>query len=265
MNASIVHGFNFDLNGEEDLKVPIRVKSIGYGSGMVQNVNFMLGLILLEVTVAAVIFAVGKVFPSFAATSEKITSLMLKKYLLALVLFNTLNISYCAGLQFMYGDINDPLYVLDVVIAVVSLALPLLMLGFLAFSDKTHFGEFTKDLRANGTAKIFFFACILYKMVLGLLMSTQNESEEGTILAVFLTMLFVLYATANKPFLRVRENYRTAVVHIGELTVLSVAMYYRSMKSNTPVAERSQILAPATLELATICLVLVASAVTVGY
>ena len=261
MNSSIVQGFNFHVESEEDLKVPIRVKSIGYGSGMVRNINFMLGLILLEMIVAAVVFAVGKVVSSFAGTSSQVTGLMLKKYLLVLVLFNTFNISYSAGLQFMYGDSSNQFYKLNIATVIASLVLPIIMIVLILATDKTHFGEFSETLRKDMSSQLFFVIDILYRLLLGFLMSAQNEVEEATIINVFICILFTLYSASNKPFIKAYSNYRTALVHAGELTVLSVAMYYRSMKSNTPFEEKSKILAPAYLELAVIFL----SAVCMGY
>lgn len=84
-------------------------------------------------------------------------------------------------------------------------------------------------------------------------------------MGVFISIVFVLTAISNKPFKSTYHNYRAATVHLSELVVMSVTMYYRSMKSNTPLAETSMLFGPAFLELAAILATLGVSTAVTGY
>ena len=104
-----------------------------------------------------------------------------------------------------------------------------------------------------------------YRLILGLMAGAFNDIEEATIVNVFVGIVFVLSAISNKPFKHTYHNYRAATVHLSGLVVLSVTMYYRSMKSNTPLSETSMIFAPAFLELVAIFATIGVSTVVTGY
>lgn len=78
-------------------------------------------------------------------------------------------------------------------------------------------------------------------------MSRLNEVEEATIANVFYSILFLVYIMSNLPYVKAYQNYRAIVVQTSGLIILSVAMYYRSMKSNTNPSVTYHILDPAIL------------------
>ncbi len=62
--------------------------------------------------------------PKFSEKLSKIGNHMLKEYLLMLSLFNILNISYSAGLQFTYGK---SLFSVNSIVAVLSMLVPIII------------------------------------------------------------------------------------------------------------------------------------------
>lgn len=62
-----------------------------------------------------------------------------------------------------------------------------------------------------------------------------------------LSLAFILYVLVNLPFKCVYQNYRSVTIHLTTLIIILVANYYRTMKSNTPLAVKGRIYAPAIL------------------
>lgn len=75
----------------------------------------------------------------------------------------------------------------------------------------------------------------------------------------------MLYLLANTPYKKAYHNYRAVLCQSTGLVILSVTMYYRSMKSNTPADVAFRILSPALLEVVMIFLCIGASAGCLGY
>lgn len=69
---------------------------------------------------------------------------------------------------------DDSLYTLGTIAAACTLIIPVLMALGLCLADEDGFGEF-KDKLKNGCAeKAYFLITIVYRMCLGLYMSTSN-------------------------------------------------------------------------------------------
>lgn len=80
-------------------------------------------------------------------------------------------------------------------------------------------------------------------------MSQLNEFEEATIINFGISVIFMMYLITNTPYKQGYHNYR-AIFDNGTIMVsLFIAMYYRSMKSNTDIVISSQILEPAAISL----------------
>jgi hypothetical protein len=251
MNLSIVNGYNMDLSSTVSM-LPNRVREIHYDQLLLNNFNVMLALMLLEMVVAGVLLAVGMCVPSFRTKSRTVAKHMLKEYLLMMVIFNSFNISYSLGVQVAYSDTQHDLFSLSIAVTAISILLPLAIVGVIIFTSKKEFGEFSSHYKPDYTSQGYFIATLLYRMVLGQSMGRLNEVEEATITNVFYAIVFLLYIIANLPYKKVYHNYRAVVVQTSGLIILSVTMFYRSMKSNTDPATTYQILDPALLEVAAI-------------
>lgn len=259
MNMSIVNGFNLNLTSSTSL-LPNRVREIGYNQLLFGNFNIMLGIMVLDIVVACIILCVGMIKSTFRAKSRTIAQHMLKEYLLMMVIFNCFNVAYGVGIEFTYLDSSNPEYLTSLAITVLSLALPFAMIAAIIFSNRKEFGEFSnlykKDLMSQG----YFIFTIIYRTVLGLSMSSYNEVEEATIVNVFYAIVFLLFLMVNLPYAKAYHNYRAIIIQLTGLIILSVTMYYRSMKSNTDPSVAYQILSPALLEVVGIFLSLGVSA-----
>ena len=89
--------------------------------------------------------------------------------------------------------------------------------------------------------------------------------EEATITNVFYAVIFMMYLLVNVPYKDGYHNYR-AIVHQGtQLTILSVTMFYRSMKSTTAPDSAYTILRPAIIEIFAIFLCIALSAGSLVY
>lgn len=64
----------------------------------------MLLLIIVEVTVAAVIYAVGHFVKHLSKKLSAISQSLIKEGLLTLMMFNAFNISFAVGIHFQYAD-----------------------------------------------------------------------------------------------------------------------------------------------------------------
>lgn len=90
---------------------------------------------------------------------------------------------------------------------------------------------------------------LLYRAVLGFCTAALNETEEMTIVNVFMGILFMMYLAANLPYVKAYHNYRAIIVQLSSLAVLAVTMYYRSMKSFATPDAIFHYLTPAFLEI----------------
>lgn len=251
MNMSMVHGINLNLTNST-LLLPNRVREIGYSQVLLSNLNIMLGLMVADVLIAAIIYCLGYMIPSIRSKTQVIAKHMLKEYLMMLVIFNSLNTAYSVGLQFTYLDSSNPYFVASIIGTVVSLLLPLAMVAAVVFSDKKEFGEFSSHYKEDIVSQGYFVATIAYRVLIGQTMSHYNEVEEATIVNVFYAVVFLLYLLSNTPYVKGYHNYRAIIVQMSGLIILCVTMFYRSMKSNTNPAEAYQILSPAMLEVVAI-------------
>jgi hypothetical protein len=74
-----------------------------------------------------------------------------------------------------------------------------------------------------------------------------------------------MFLMVNLPYKKPYHNYRAIIIQLSGLIVLSVTMFYRSMKSNTDPAVTYQILSPAMLEVIAIFASLGVSTGCLGY
>ena len=168
-----------------------------------------------------------------------------------LVLLNTSNFAYSAGLQFAY---SQTMYSLDGCFAILALALPVTLIVTSIFAPSANFAELKLQLRSNKTAQAYSCYTLVYKIVLGLMMSQLNEIEEATIAIFFVAVVYLVYVLASVPFKSGMMNYRSVVVQLSAVSVVGVTMYYRSMKSTTDPAAVSLLLEPAYFEIVVVYL-----------
>jgi hypothetical protein len=85
---------------------------------------------------------------------------------------------------------------------------------------------------------------IVYRMGIGYYTSTMNENNLSSLIVLALSLFFMLYNLVNLPFQKAYHNYRANICHVTQFICLFVGMYYRSIKSTSPVDDVNSIYAP---------------------
>ena len=106
---------------------------------------------------------------------------------------------------------------------------------------------------------------LIYRLLLGIYISTHNDYELGVLLIIGLSMAFILYNISNLPFSNVFQSYRANIMHISHFIILMVANYYRSMKSTTPTETKAHLHTAAQIELVVIGVCVVVSLAVLVY
>ena len=88
---------------------------------------------------------------------------------------------------------------------------------------------------------------VVYRAALGFYAAVRSDYGEGTLLTLGLALAFVMFAIVNLPFTDPIQNYRAGLIHLTMLFTLLTTNYYRTMKSNTPLAVKGRIYAPAII------------------
>ena len=94
------NGFNIRELGKNN-QVPPVFQEMGISSSLVFNFNIMLFAMIFLFAVFLVIYSMGRICESKAL--EKGGEVLMKQGILSLVLFNTLNIFFAAGVYFKYN------------------------------------------------------------------------------------------------------------------------------------------------------------------
>lgn len=103
MNMKGLNGLNIPFANSDSSILPKRVKSIGYSPNFLDNCSVMLILVLAEMAVALIIYFLAFLIKSQSPRLYKIAKRMLKEFLLTLLVFNSFNIAYSAGIHFTYS------------------------------------------------------------------------------------------------------------------------------------------------------------------
>ena len=83
---------------------------------------------------------------------------------------------------------------LNLFLAALSMLLTLAAaVSLLCSTDHSNFGEFKLHFYRSAVKSNFMVTTLLYRVVLGLCLSTLNEVEEATITCFFLGIIFFLY------------------------------------------------------------------------
>lgn len=265
------NGLNLNLGGDTTARLltstftPERINAIDYRANFIRNCNLMFLVVVAIIAIAFVLFLLTFCCKGCAPALHRFSKRLFKEVLLTLILFNMLNFAYSAGLHFKYAPKDDPLYLLGTLAAVATLIVPVLMAVALQCTEEEGFGEFKDKLKRGCLERAYFVVTIIYRMAIGLYLSSANEDDLSTLIVLALSLLFLLYNLVNLPFSKAYHNYRANICHLTQFVILFVTMYYRSMKSNSSIADTAHIFSPVYLEYSCIVVALVVSAVVLGY
>lgn len=94
---------------------------------------------------------------------------------------------------------------------------------------------------------MYIVISIIYRFVLGFVISVILNDIYGTLFVLFISITFILFNIINLPFKSVLQNYRANFIHLTQLFTLFVANYYRSIMANTPLNQKSHTHKPAMI------------------
>ena len=194
----------------------------------------MLGILCLQVAIGLVLYALSKLllrFFSFSSVSRR----LLKEGLLTLLVFNSFNFAFAAGVHFNHSDPNNDAYTLNTIVAYLSLIIPVVMAGALIFSESKGFGQFKEKFKRQKICQVYFVISILYRYILGYYIGAKTNDGLQSLVVVFFSLLFLMYNFVNLPFNSALHNYRANICHLSQFVMIMVANYYEVMKSSTPL------------------------------
>jgi len=135
----------------------------------------------------------------------------------------------------------------------------------LVASEEEGFGEYKDKLKDGCVEKSYFVVTIIYRMSIGIYMSSENENELSTLIVLALSILFLMYNLVNLPFRQAYHNYRANICHLTQFIILFVVMYYRSMKSTSQSTDVAYIFSPVYVEFVCIFVSLIVSLIVLIY
>ena len=265
MTMKIVNGFNPSILTENKSILPDQVSSLGVESLFLNNCNVMLGLIILELIVAAVLFGVAQLVSSFSAKLASVGKYLIKEGLLTLMMFNAFNIAFGVGIHFHYADKSADGYVLSSFAAILAAALIFVPCILLMATASKQFGEFKDKLKPDLMCQLYFVFALVYRFALGFYIAVNNEYVMSSLVMVGISLFWMLYNLVNLPFRQAYQNYRANFCHIAQFVILMVTNYYDSMLETEFLEKKAYKFTAAEIEIAAIYVCVGFSAVCLVY
>ena len=225
----------------------------------------MFFLIVIEVSIAGVLFGVAKLVSSCSTKLASISQYLIKEVLLTLMMFNAFNIAFGVGIHFHYADESVEGYALSSFAAIVAATLIFVPCILLMCTESKQFGEFKNKLKPGLVCQMYFVFALLFRFSLGYYAAVKVEYKMSSLVMVGFSMLWVVYNLANLPFKQAYQNYRANFCHIAQLVVLMVANYYDSILSNEPWENKGVQFEAAEIQIAAIYIALIFSAICLVY
>ncbi len=100
MQMSGINGPNFNMINENSGQTPDTISSIGYNALFLNNCNAMLLLIVVEMTVAAVLYGLSHLLKNLSEKFATVAKYLIKEGLITLIMFNAFNIAFGVGVHF---------------------------------------------------------------------------------------------------------------------------------------------------------------------
>jgi hypothetical protein len=119
--------------------------------------------------------------------------------------------------------------------------------GFRLGSDVGGYGEYKLMFKKNWLCRSYVPISYIYRIILSILIAYNLDNIYSTLYPIFLSLTFILIMLINTPFTSALHNYRCIIIHTTQLITLVVANYYRTMKSNMPLKNKSHIHTPAII------------------
>lgn len=136
MNLTAINGFNYAFDFGKGV-VPERIAAINYSAAFLANCNYMVSLIFIDILIGLLLRSIAKLLPSHCRKLRNYGRRIMKEFFIMLVSFNSINIGFSAGLEFVYNR-----SAVGIFCSVICLLLPIAAIGILFTQAKANLGEF---------------------------------------------------------------------------------------------------------------------------
>ena len=198
------------------------IQELDLFSLFLNNFNIMYIILLVELLVSGVLFAVSKLVKS--PKVKKVAMFLLKQGLLTLVMFSSLNIAVSAGMHWKYSSPSDSMYALSSACLYLGLALCLATVLGLELAKEKGYGEFKDKFKDKKRCKFYITVSIAFRVAIGIFIPLEDAFDEGCLLFM---SLFLLYFFLTRPFHQLFHNIRAGIIHCSSFVTLLVSVYYR--------------------------------------
>lgn len=147
MNLTVVNGYNSAFNFGKG-SVPERVAAINYCDAFLANCNFTVLLVFIDIFFGLMFLVLARLYPHRGRQFKNYGRRLLKEFFVMLVSFNSVNIGFSAGLEFIYSR-----SAIGIFCATVCLLLPIISILLLVIQEKSNFGEFVDLFRSKDCTK----------------------------------------------------------------------------------------------------------------
>jgi hypothetical protein len=265
MRMSEVNGFNPRILAQLDEQLPDQIAALGLDALFLNNCSVMFFLIVAEVIVAGILYAIALLVSSFSTKLASVAKYLIKEGLLTLMMFNAFNIAFGVALHFNYADKSSDGYFVSSIAAIVAASLIFLPCILLMATESKQFGEFKDKLKPGLVNQSYFALALLFKFCLGYYTAVKAQYVLSSLVMVGFSMLWVMYNLINLPFRKAYQNYRACACHVAQLVILMVANYYDSMLSTEPWEKKGYQFKAAELQIAAIYVALAVSVMCLIY
>ena len=215
--------------------------------------------------VAGVLLALSHLIGSFSKKLASASKYFIKEGLLTLMMFNAFNIAFGVGVHFHYADPQSDSYVLSSLAAVLAASLIFGTCVLLIATKPKQFGEFKNKLKSDPVCQLYFVVSLIYRFCLGYYIAVEAEYLMSSLIAIAISMFFMLYTLVNLPFKQAYQNYRSNLCHLSQLIILVVGNYYGNMMFNEPWEKKAYLFNAAEVQLVAIYITVGFSAICLVY
>lgn len=209
--------------------MPDQISALGIQPLFLSNCSVMFFLIVAEVIIAGILFALAKLISSCSAKLASFSIYLIKEGLLTLMMFNAFNIAFGVSVHFHYAETSTEGYLINSMAAILASCLIFLPCILLMCTSSKQFGEFKNKLKPDLMCQLYFVFALVFRFSMGCYTAVKTNYSISSLVMVGFCMLWVMYNLVNLPFRQAYQNYRANVCHIAQLIILMVTNYYDSM------------------------------------
>lgn len=229
-NLKYTHGFNtlFDTIQHSE---PNRIYSAGYTASIVANLNLMLLLMLIPLTLALIFFIIHKKSTKWRIMCDKAWRLMIGEGMITTLLLSLYNFSSSLGVFMIYGSPKTSYFAVSIFEILVYVGLIGVCIWILVSKNAVWLGEYRDMFNWNVMSEKYYLVPISQRIVVGLLLSALNFSFASGIISILIMVGCVILLGIKRPFVQNYHNYRS----ISHLSIaILILILYLVLSINSP-------------------------------